>query len=346
MAEPIKCLVWDLDNTLWQGTLLESDACRLRPGARAVLAELDRRGVLLSIASANDPGQALDVLRRKGLAHLFLHPQIGWESKVRGLRAIADALDVALGALGFIDDEPFELERVRRMLPDVRPYPADAYRTLPELPEFDPGAVSEESRTRRVKYVRAVERERERRTAGMSHSEFLAHCAMRLTLRPAAEADLPRVLELLRRTHQLNSTGVAHDAAEVAAWLRDPGYRVFVAALKDRFVDYGRIGVAVCRLRPGAWELIAFLLSCRVLSRGISGFVLGWVERQAALDGAKRFRGRYRRTARNHRMENLYRLAGLKLEDRLKDGTLIYGARPPDRLRPPRWLAVEEGGAP
>jgi len=177
----------------------------------------------------------------------------------------------------------------------------------------------------------------------MSQAEFLAQSGARLTLRAADDSDLPRILELLRRTHQLNATGVVHGPAEVAAWLHDDAFRVFVAEMRDRYVDYGRIGVAACRRDGETWELVSFLLSCRVLSRGISGFVLAWVERQAALAGARVFRCRYRGNERNRRMAALYRLAGLKPEAVRGDGTEIFSGAPPAAAKPPRWLDVREG---
>ncbi|HET9950831.1 MAG TPA: HAD-IIIC family phosphatase [Candidatus Eisenbacteria bacterium] len=343
MSDAIKCLVWDLDNTMWSGTLVESGACRLRPGMRDVLRRLDRRGILLSIASLNDPDQALPVLRRKRIDGYFLHPQIGWGNKVNSLRAIASRLGVALDAVGFVDDEPYERERVLRMLPAVRVYPAAAYRELTRRPEFHPGALSAESRARRLKYQQAESREEARESMGISHGEFLRYANMRLALRRAARGDVPRILELLRRTHQLNSTGVIYGPDAVRAWLRDPRYAVFVAELEDRFVDYGRIGVAVCRRRAKEWELVSFLLSCRVLSRGISGYVLAWVEQQAARHGAEQFLARYRANERNRRMQALYGLAGLKPTGVLPDGTQLFGGAPRRTIQPPRWLSIADG---
>jgi FkbH-like protein len=119
---------------------------------------------------------------------------------------------------------------------------------------------------------------------------------------------------------------------------------VFVAELRDRFVEYGRIGVAACRCRPQGWELAAFLLSCRVLSRGIAGFFLSWVRCQAARHGAEAFRARYRPGERNHLMLRLFRLAGLSPDRRLRDGTEVFGGPVLTRLRPPRWLTVHDGG--
>ena len=341
-AEQVRCVVWDLDNTLWTGTLSEADACRLRPGVRAVLEKMNDRGILLSIASANDHDRAISLLEKKGLRDLFLHPQITWSSKVRSLQVISEKLNLGLAALGFVDDEPFEREQVRNVLPDVRVYPAGAYRSMVERPEFDPRVVTEESRGRRLKYADAIARRRFEKSSGMSRQEFLEYCQTKLRLRRASQVDAPRILELLQRTHQVNSTGVVHSRDVVAAFLNEPGCRVFVAELADRFVDYGRIGVAMCRRRERAWELVSFLLSCRVLSRGVSGVFLSWVQHQAGLDGALSFRGRYLATGQNQRMEMLYRLSGFELAEELGDGTKIFARPPAAQPVAPAWLTVEE----
>jgi len=338
----IRCLVWDLDNTLWSGTILEADHCRLRPGVRLVLDELDRRGILLSIASANDPDMALATLRRKGLAGYFLHQQVGWNSKVRSIQEIADRLGIGLDTIGFIDDEPFEREQVRHLLPEVRTYPAKASRLLLELPEFKPLILTSESRGRRHKYLQAVEREAAAESSRMSRQEFLDYCRTTLTLRVAVPEDLTRILELMHRTHKLNSTGVAYDEDEVAEWLSEGTRRVHVAQLADRFVDYGRIGVAVSCGESDSWELTDFLMSCRVLARGITGYFLAWLVGEACSAGARRISCHYRPSGRNHRLDTLYKLAGFKLKEQYSDGSVLYEKRTQEAPPPPSWLTVEE----
>lgn len=338
----IRCLVWDLDNTLWSGTILEADHCRLRPGVRLVLDELDRRGILLSIASANDPDMALATLRRKGLAGYFLHQQVGWNSKVRSIQEIADRLGIGLDTIGFIDDEPFEREQVRHLLPGVRTYPAKASRLLLELPEFKPLILTSESRGRRHKYLQAVEREAAAESSRMSRQEFLDYCRTTLTLRVAVPEDLTRILELMHRTHKLNSTGVAYDEDEVAEWLSEGTRRVHVAQLADRFVDYGRIGVAVSCGESDSWELTDFLMSCRVLARGITGYFLAWLVGEACSAGARRISCHYRPSGRNHRLDTLYKLAGFKLKEQYSDGSVLYEKRTQEAPPPPSWLTVEE----
>ena len=114
----VKVLVWDLDETLWSGTLIEGDDVRPRPGVPETLEALDSRGILHSIASKNDPDMALARLRELGLHDYFLYPQIGWSTKSSGIRKIAESINVGLDAIAFIDDQPFERDEVAHALPE------------------------------------------------------------------------------------------------------------------------------------------------------------------------------------------------------------------------------------
>jgi FkbH-like protein len=134
----IKCLVWDLDNTIWCGTLMEGDKCRLKTGIKSVLEGLDQRGILHSIASANDEDLAFSVLERKRISDFFLYPQINWSKKVASLQTIANKLNIGLDTMGFVDDEPYEREQVRQILPLVHIYSAEDYQTFMDRSEFNP----------------------------------------------------------------------------------------------------------------------------------------------------------------------------------------------------------------
>jgi FkbH-like protein len=340
MSGLLKCLVWDLDNTIWSGTLLENGPCHLKPGIKKILEELDRRGILLSIASANDRDLAVEVLHNKGLYRLFLHPQISWTKKVSSIQTIAKNLRIGLDSIGFIDDEPFELEQVCRILPSVRIYPAKGYKTLPDRPEMKPEFRTGESSRRREMYIQESVRADTQKKEGMSHRDFLTYCQTRMSIREAREKDLPRILELLHRTHQLNATGHIYDERAVRSFLSHPKLRMYVAELKDRFVDYGKIGVALCACHPEHWEVLSFLLSCRVMTRGIGIFFLSWLQHQAHQKGARELHGHYMRQERNQRMRALYTLSGFRPLYQTNDGSAIFAKKCSGGFQVPDWLTL------
>ena len=343
MSEPIKCLVWDLDNTTWTGILAEGDLCRFRPGIENVLRELDSRGILLSIASANDELLATDHLRKLGIDNLFVGPQIQWGDKVTSIQRISAELDVAFNAIGFIDDEPFQREQVRNMLPDVRTYDALIATTLLDRPEFSPAVLTEESRQRRRMYTQNKQRTAAENRGGISRQEFLMSCRTEIALRLADKGDVARILELLKRTHQLNATGIVFDPGEVAGFFRSPDHRIYIASMKDRFVDYGRIGVVICHCTRDGWTILSCLLSCRVLGRGVGNVFLSWLEAQAYKSGASRLQARYVKQERNRPMYILYTMAGFEPVSEDPDGCQIFSKECGPSPAVPEWLVLKEG---
>jgi FkbH-like protein len=345
MDELIKCLVWDLDNTIWTGTLLEEDSCRLQPGVDRILEELDKRGILLSVASANDADLVVPFLKKNGIYHYFLHPQIDWSNKVKNIQVIAHKLNIALNSVGFIDDEPYELEQVRQLLPEVRTYHAKEYRDLVKRREFSPQFMTQESRQRRKMYIQEGVRAQTQKRSQKSHKEFLKWCKTQITLRRARRSDLPRILELMHRTHQLNATGIIYTTERMESFLDNPDFRVYVAELKDRFMDYGKIGVAICQCCSKKWSLLSFLLSCRVLSRGISFFFLSWLQSKAYQHEASKLEAHYIKRERNYRMRVLYTLSGFKSLRAKRDGSVIFVKNCTKNLRIPDWLTLIEENA-
>ncbi len=157
-AGSIKCVVWDLDHTVWDGILLEDGEVRLRPGVREAIETLDGRGILHSIASRNDRSTALAKLRELGLLEYFLYPQIHWNPKSGSVAQIAKDLNLALDAFGFIDDQPHERDEVAFSLPQVLCLDASEVDRLVEMPELTPRFITEDSRRRRRMYQADIER--------------------------------------------------------------------------------------------------------------------------------------------------------------------------------------------
>jgi FkbH-like protein len=239
--QTVKCLVWDLDDTLWQGTLLEGDDIRLAEHVLHVLDVLDERGIVHSIASRNEPGPVTDRLRSLGVADYFVAPQYGWGAKSSAVRRVAEELRLGLDAIAFIDDQPFELDEVAVGLPQVRCYHATDIPSLPERNEFQPTVVSADGRRRRLLYRSEFERRRAEAEWDGVPLEFLRSLNLVFCIRSTSYSDLARGEELTRRTNQLNSTGLTYDQEELRLMIDSPSHTVLTASLEDRYGPYGVI---------------------------------------------------------------------------------------------------------
>jgi FkbH-like protein len=310
-AAGCKCVVWDLDNTLWEGVLLEDASVRLRAAAVDAIRTLDRRGILHSIASKNEHGLAMQALRRFQLDEFFLVPQIHWGSKAQSVGRIAEVLGIGLDAVAFVDDDPFERAEVGSRHPEVHCLDAADVGEMTLLPAMRTRFATDEARLRRSLYrAELTRREAETSFSGPT-AEFLASLHLVFTVAEATRADLRRAEELTVRTHQLNTTGRTYSYQELDGFLQSPSHRLLTASLEDRFGRYGTIGLALVHCDPQVWRLQLLLMSCRVLSRGVGQVLLGHVVNLARRAGVA-MEAELVPNGRNRMMEVTYRFAGFR----------------------------------
>ncbi|MFD6091119.1 HAD-IIIC family phosphatase [Oerskovia sp. NPDC060338] len=311
-AEKVKCVVWDLDDTLWEGVLSEGGGARLRPGVQEIIHELDRRGILSSIASKNEPERARARLTELGVEEYFVFPQISWDAKSTLVAAVASELNIGLDTLMFLDDSPFELAEVGQAHPVVRCVDAARVDDLLSRPELDVPRTPD-GRNRRRMYREAAVRKRHEESFVGPRSSFLASLDMRLVVRATVVEDLDRAAELTQRTHQLNTTGLVFDREQLTSLMDRDDHLVLSVELIDRFGDYGMVGLVLVALEPDSWRIRLFLMSCRVMGRNVGGAVL------ASLAAGARAQGRgvtadFRPNDVNRPMYTVYRLAGFAHE--------------------------------
>ena len=289
----IKCVVWDLDNTLLDGIYLESPD--RPPGASprltAILTELAGRGILHAIASRNPPEAGQYAQRATGRA--FAAIQCGWGTKSAAIRAIMSDLGVTADAVAFVDDDPVERAEVSFRLPEVLVLAPGDMADAVGWPQFSPPVVTDEARRRGELYLQRRARREEARAFGGSREEFLRYCQTRVTISPATPADLPRLHELSVRTHQFNSIGAALSEADFARLIRPPRRQAFTLRLTDRFGDDGIVGGCLIVVSPGRattggiiWNVPLLMMSCRALGRGVIDAQLTWICRAARAAGA------------------------------------------------------------
>lgn len=323
MAEPlIKCVIWDLDNTIWEGVLLEDASVSLKPGIRDIIMELDQRGILHSIASRNHYEDAMNKLAEFGLADYFLYPQIGWDVKSLSVTRIVEALNIGSDTLLFIDDQPFERDEVASEHPLVWGMDSTEYLTLLEHPRLKPKYITEDSAKRRVMYHADIQRKRDEDGFAGPSQVFLRQLNMVFDIAEAGENDLLRAEELTYRTNQLNATGRKYTVEMLRTMLNSGSHRIIVCELTDRYGSFGKIGMAVLRVNKEAWCLELLLFSCRVMSKGV-GTVFLTCLRNAAHQCGVRLLANFKETERNRAIFITYAFAGFKEIDKDADGMLL-----------------------
>jgi FkbH-like protein len=299
---PIKCAVFDLDETLWHGTLLEGDNVRPRAEMGQVLAELDRRGILLAIASKNDATPALDRLRRFGLADYFVATKIDWRAKSKALVEIAAELNLGLDTFAFIDDSAFERAEVAAALPQVACFDVAALPTLLEHGRMS-GSGSTVARSRRRLYREAARRAAAREDFADDEVAFLRACRTRLEIARYREQDFERVVELAQRTNQLNASGRRYGREACADLFADANLHGLVLRCVDVHGDYGVIGFASVRFPPPGHareiRVEEFMLSCRVQGRMLEWAFFHHLAMSPLGRGAPAIWINFRATARN-----------------------------------------------
>ena len=268
----IKCVVWDLDNTLWDGVILEDSQVFLRQGVVEIIETLDRRGILQSIASKNEYDPAMAKLREFGINKYFLYPQINWNAKSESIKTIVQSINIGMDTIAFIDDQPYEREEVSFTLPEVLCIDAAEFDRLPAMPEMNPKFITEDSKMRRMMYLGDIERKKAEDDFGGPQEDFLASLHMVFTIAPVGEGDLQRAEELTVRTHQLNTTGYTYSYEELDRFRRSGRHKLFIAGLEDKFGSYGKIGLILIECDQEVWIIKLLLMSCRVMSGRRDGF--------------------------------------------------------------------------
>jgi FkbH-like protein len=307
----IKCVVWDLDNTVWDGILLEDAEVQVRPHVVHILKTLDERGILCSIASRNDRDAASAKLRELGIDEYFLYPQINWGSKAASVARIAQDINIGLDALCFVDDQPFEREEVAFSHPDVLCVDSALLEDFLDRPELNPRFITEDSRLRRRMYQADIERNRVEAEYVGPKEEFLATLGMIFTIAPCREEDLKRAEELTVRTNQLNTTGYTYSYEELDELRRSPKHKLFISSLEDRHGTYGKIGLTLIEMGEEVWTVKLLLMSCRVMSKGVGTIMIHHVLRMAKAAGV-RLRAEFVSNDRNRQMLITYRFAGFR----------------------------------
>lgn len=321
----IKCIVWDLDNTLWEGILVEGDEVRLKPHIRETLQNLDGRGILHSIASRNDHDEAMKKLREFGIADFFVFPEISWNAKSESVSNIQKNLNIQANSIMFVDDDVFEREEVHHVHPDVICFDSTHYELLIDNPMLQPCVVTAEACQRRLMYLAEMKRRESEGEYKGPRQDFLASLNMKFSILTAKEEDLKRAEELTVRTNQLNATGKVYSYDELREFIYSDTHELLICELEDRFGSYGKIGLALIKTMNASLHLKLLLMSCRVMTRGVGTVLLSHIMQMAK--GMNRgLRADFRHTGKNRMMYVALKFSSFKEVESKFQGEVIFEA--------------------
>jgi FkbH-like protein len=284
---PIKVAVLDLDNTLWQGVAGEDGPRGVtvdehRAALHSFFLQKRGEGTLLGICSKNNEEDAVEVFRNHPEMPLqldhFVATRINWEQKSNNLRSLASELSLGTDSFAFIDDDDKECAEVIANCPEVLTLQIsrdarEISKFLNHVWAFDRLTVTKEDRQRNESYRQEQLRSSVIRQA-TTLEDFIAALDLRISIQPLTSSQIPRVSQLTLRTNQFNTTGMRRTEAEVARFTDEPDARCLTVDVRDRFGDYGLVGALFYRLTQEAIVVESFLMSCRVLGRGVEHAVL------------------------------------------------------------------------
>jgi len=338
-----KLLVLDLDNTLWGGVIGEDGLAGIRLGPpsavgegyqllQRVLKDLKERGIVLAVCSKNNEADAKLPFERHPEMVLSLNDIAAfvadWDDKASGIIRIAERLSLGLDSFVFLDDNGVERAWVRERLPsvavpEVEATPWSMVEALDRGAYFEATKVTEEDLLRAGSYRAEAERVSFRQSAeGMG--DFLAGLRMEMRHGPVSELTVARAAQLVSRTNQFNLTARRYSESDVRAFGASPEWWTRWFSLRDRFGDYGVIGLVLVHAPEGSgeWRIDTWVLSCRVLGRGVEEAIVGVVRDAAASRGCRVLIGEYVETDRNSQVRDLYDRLGFE----------------PDAARPGRYV--------
>ncbi len=330
-----KCIVLDLDNTLWGGIIGEDGFDNIRLGDNPVgrsyvefqkrLHALNQRGIILAINSKNNFDDAIEVIQKHPSMILrennFACVKINWNDKVTNLQEIAQELNIGLDSIVFFDDDPINQEYVRKSLPEVLvidlPKDSSKYpQIITEMKEFDVLQITEEDTKRNDMYLGQKKRKELENKVG-NYDEFLKAMNIEVNVQRANSFSIPRISQLTLKTNQFNLTTRRYQEEEVSEFSSSKDKIVECVQVKDKFGDNGITGTYIVEKKDNdEWLIDTFLLSCRIMGRGIEEIMMNQIIENARLSGVKRIKGEFIPTKKNKPAENFYEKLGFKKEEK------------------------------
>jgi len=278
-AKKVKCVAWDLDNTVWKGVIGDTKDGHviLNEKVKELMSRLDKMGVLQTVVSKNTYEVAWQKLIEFGLSEYFLYPAINWGRKSQNLLAIAKELNINIDTFALIDDSVFERQEVATAIPQMRVYDISELEHLLDKPEFDI-PITEESAKRRASYQTESKRKNIQASYGDDYDRFLKDCQMKMNVfRPETDEEKIRCLELLQRSNQYNVSRDKRTEETYQHLYDNPNIELYSLKVSDKYGDYGIVGFISVENERKFHRLTDFVMSCRVAQKKVERAFFNWL---------------------------------------------------------------------
>ena len=345
----VKCAVFDLDGTLWSGVLREDgpQGVVVRHQMLTVMHHLAARGIVLAISSKNDEVELehLPGLIGKALLDRIVVKKLNWQPKSLNLREIAHELNIGLDTVAIFDDNPVERAEIETNTPEVLVFSETEIIASLKHPAFEPlGEVTSEASSRVRKYKEQAERQAlEKEYKEGAYEDFLLKCQLELTLRAPLAGEISRVYELIQRTNQLNATMRRTTISDLQECFNKlDRYAFQIALLKDRFGDYGIIGVLIAEKGARHWTITELAFSCRAMGKHVENACLNYLAQTATQAKTEKLLIHFIKTTRNAQMYRILTEVGFRPANDMADAEEVdlFLSLPPQNLIYPEWFNV------
>ena len=277
-AKKVKCVAWDLDNTLWDGVIGDDgDKVIVNNKAIELIRKFDDRGILNTIVSKNTYEIAWSKIEKLGIDDYFLYPAINWGRKSHSLEKIANELNINIDTFAVIDDSAFERKEIKSKFPQVRVFDPVDIDNIPNFDEFNV-EISNESKLRRKKYQDESKRKIIRDSYGNDYSVFLKSCEINIKVKNIFDKkNKLRCLELIQRSNQYNLSTNRYTNDEFDVLIDNKEYLKYSIEVSDKFGDYGIVGFVSIQVNNQNFKIKDFVLSCRVAQKMIEETFIIWL---------------------------------------------------------------------
>lgn len=336
-----KVLLFDCDNTLWEGIIGEDGHQKIEQSfserrgrfylqVQKIAARLSKKGILIGLCSKNNEDDVMEVLRNQSQMALkeehLVTRKINWQDKASNIKAIARELNLGTDSIVFVDDSPFEINLIREQLPEVttvqvpeaiEDYPALLMRTV--YRHFNLSPTDDD-----LKRTEMYKAELERKSAVSAHTsieDYLSSLNIELCISVNRSEDIGRASQLTLKTNQFNLTTKRYTETQIGQFMTSPGNFVFTLDVKDKYGPYGLTGVAIVTVKEGKALIDTFLLSCRIIGRNIEYAFINQIVSFLKDQGIKSIAAGYVPSSKNMLVEHFYLNAGFRLQSRSEDGT-------------------------